>query len=249
MHPLSSIAVVALLVPAQVAPSRPLPIEGARTVLAAVVRAAEQKSLQDDALTEHYYRVAARTALQLPEDQRANALLLAMGIGLDESELMRKNPVTRELWRKIEPDADRARRLPVLGTPTMRGRHDLAQHFAVSGALTAMSGAKLAESAGILKEQLDMQPGGSGFSFVDLLADLAGIAFANHLQRDPKRLDKLSGSFRVIDFLPAFQGLREGLSREEFTRDFGTVSEERFRKELDALRKRVDSLPVYPVPK
>src|SRR2546428_7142543 len=99
MKTLSGAVVLTLLVPPQSpAPRTTPPVAGARTVLAAMVQAAEKKVLQGDALTEHYFRVAAKAARRLPADQQANALLLAMGIGLDDSDLMRKNPVTRELW-------------------------------------------------------------------------------------------------------------------------------------------------------
>ena len=58
----------------------------------------------------------------------------------------------------------------------MRGRHDLAQHVGVSAALTALSGPRAAEAAGLLKELLDSGEGGSVFSFADLAADLADLA-------------------------------------------------------------------------
>src|SRR5262245_13782104 len=114
-----------------------LPVEGARAVLAGVVQAAERKPQnKGDELTAFYYREAAQAAGRLPEKERADAFLLAMAVALDESDLLRKNPVTRELWQQVEPEEARKRRLRVLGTPTMRDRHDLAQHFSVSGGLT-----------------------------------------------------------------------------------------------------------------
>jgi hypothetical protein len=219
------------------------PVAEARTVLAAVVQAAETKGqTKGDELTALYYREAARAANRLPSKQRADAFLLALGVALDDSDLLRQNPVTRELWQQIEPEDARRRRLRVLGTPTMRGRHDLAQHFSVSGALNAVGGPKFAESAGIFKEQLDMRPGGSGFSFIDLCADLAGIAFADHVRGRVAALGEIAKEFRVSDHLPEFDGLREGLTREEFARDYGSVSDGRFRQELRALWDRVERL-------
>jgi hypothetical protein len=224
--------------------------DNARAVLAALVKAAERNRRQPapvtgDGLTEYYFREAAAAARKLPAKEAADAFLVALGIGLDETDLMRRNPFTRDLWARVEPDADRPRRLKVLGDPTMRGRHDLAQHFTVSCALTAIMGPKMAESAGILKEQLDMRPGGSGFSFIDLCADFAGIAFANQVRASEKMLEEVEKSFRVTDYLPKLDGLREDLSREEFTKAYGNTGDERFRTEQAAVWKRVQDLPVH----
>jgi hypothetical protein len=232
---------------------------GARTVLAAVVEAAERNRRlpvrgeaddgpfrhKGDELTETYVRAAARAARRLPAEQRAPAFLLALGIALDDSDLIRNNPLTRDLWRRVEPDADRARRLRVLGEPTVRGRHDLAQHFSVSAALTAVHGKTAAEAAGILKEMLDARPGGSGFSFADLAADFAGVAFAERLVRDPDRLAGVEQAFRVADYTLTPRGLPEGLSQADFSRRYGSTRDERFRKEVAALRKRLSELPGF----
>src|SRR5436309_3720944 len=95
-----------------------LPVEEARTVLAAVVQAAQAKPQpKGDELTALYYREAARAANRLPAKSRADAFLLALGVALDESDLLRNNPLTRELWQQVEPDEARQRRLRVLGTP------------------------------------------------------------------------------------------------------------------------------------
>jgi hypothetical protein len=225
--------------------------DNARAVLGALVKAMERNRrqpapLNEDKLTEYYFREAAAAARKLPPKEAADAFLVALGIGLDETDLMRrKNPFTRELWVRIEPDADRQRRLRVLGDPTMRGRHDLAQHFTVSCALTAIMGPKMAETAGVLKEQLDMQPGGSGFSFIDLCADFAGIAFANQVRASEKMLDEVEKSFRVADYLPRLDGLREGFTREEFIKAYGNTGDERFRTEQAAVWKRIQELPVH----
>ncbi len=234
-------------------------LEGARSVLAALVQAAERNQrlplttdrtgkqpsrLTGDRLTEHYYREAALAARRLPAEHAAAAYLLAMGIGLDSTDLFRKTPATGEVCRLVESDVERRRRLEVLGGPTMHSRPDLTMHFAVSGALTVLLGARGAEAAGILKEQLDAH-GGSGFSLADLCADLAGIAFATRLSESETRLAPLATSFRVADYLPDPTGLREGLSQERFRQEYGSVSDERFRAAQLALWKRIRALPGY----
>src|SRR5437588_12218593 len=93
----------------------PLPIEGARAVLAAVVQAAERKPpVTGDELTGHYYRAAAQAAKRVPALRRADAFLLAMGVALDDSDLLRNNALTRGLWQQLETADERERRLRVM---------------------------------------------------------------------------------------------------------------------------------------
>jgi len=231
-------------------PKRSPLVAGARTVLAAVVKVARDNASQParsrkdgDELTALYFRTAAEAAAKLPKEQSAEAFLLALGVGLDDSNLVRTNPLVAGLWRQVETEAEREVRLKVLGKPPMRNRYDWTQHFVVSCALTEALGATLAETAGIVKEQLDSRPGGSGFSFADLSADLAGIAFANRVKKGTLSLDTLARNFEVKTYLPDPVGLREGLSAEQFAKDYGSLQDERFQKELAGIRKRVEALP------
>jgi len=233
--------------------------EGARKVVAAMVKAAQENARlplktdkgarapfrrTGDELTAHYVRVAAAAARKLPAEQQAPAFLVALGIAIDDSRILRSNPLTSALCRKVESDEERKQRLAVLGEPTMRGRRDLAQHFVVSCALTELVGAALAESAGLLKEQQDSM-GGSGFSFIDLLADFSGVTLAARLKKGDLALDKLAKGFRVADYLPELKGLREGLTAEQFARDYGSPTDKRFRAEVDRIRRRISDLPAY----
>lgn len=233
--------------------------ESARAVLAAIVNAAgENHRLPEretprarapfrrggDDLTVYYVRAAASAARRLPEKEAAPALLLALGIALDDSSLLRSNLLTRGLWRKVEPDSARKQRLAVLGSPTLHGRHDLAQHFAVSAALTAVASPQAAESAGLLKEMLDAR-GGSGFSFADLSADFAGIAFARRLLDKPSRLAGVEKNFRIGDYAISPHGLPEGLTAEQFDKRYGSLKDERFQRLQGDIRKRIEALPGY----
>ncbi len=235
-------------------------VEHARTVLAAIVEAAkknrqlppadEAKAGQPvrrvkDELMAYYIREAAVAADKVPADHRAAAFLLALGIGLDTADLMRKNPVTRTLWLKLETEDERKKRLEVIGEPAVHGRHDLCQHFSVSCALTAQLGAKNAEMAGVMKEMLDSRPGGSGFSFADLSADLAGVTFAKRIIDEPKRLEKVAKSFVVADYTLSPKGLVEDLTEEQFAKDYGSVADKRFKTRFEELRADVLALPGF----
>jgi hypothetical protein len=229
-----------------------------RTILTALIKAAEEnrklperaagkkgpfRSTGDD-LAAYYVRSAAAAARQLPAEHSVPAFLIGLGIGMDTAELMRKTPLTGPLWQKVESDAERRRRLEVIGLPTMQGRHDLNEHFVVSGALTALAGAYAAEKAGLLKEMLDSK-GGSGFSFADLSADLAGVAFAQRLLDDPARLARVEKEFAVVDYLIPPKGLVEDLQEKEFKRQYGSITDERFLKPYEEIRKRILALPGY----
>jgi hypothetical protein len=256
VHRLTVVCLLVLvngLLPRQ-ASAEPIPplMEGTRQVLAAIVRAGEDNArktgrqrLEGDALTVYYIRAAAEAARELPQDQAAGSFLLGLGLGLDDSTILRNNPLTARLCRQAESNDKRQARLKVLGSPTMRTRRDWTQHFVVSCALTEIVGEQLAEAAGVLKEQLDAQPGGSGFSFGDLNADLAGVAFAVRVKKGEIGLKKLASDFTVKDYLPDAIDLREGLSAETFAKDYGSVVDIRFKAEVDLIRKRIQALPGY----
>ena len=233
--------------------------ENAKTVLTAIIKAADENHRlpqrdapgarapfrrSGDELTVYYVRTAATASRRIPEKEAAPAFLLALGIALDDSPLLRTNLMTRGLWRKIESDDARKQRLAVFGEPTLHGRHDLAQHFSVSAALTAAAGPQAAESAGILKEKLDSR-GGSGFSFADLSADFAGIAFARHLLAKPERLADIEKSFRIDDYTISPRGLPEGLTAAQFEKQYGSLTDERYLRVQEDIRKRIAALPGY----
>lgn len=225
--------------------------DAARVVVAAITAAAEANAarpaaerLKDDALTEEYVRRAAAAAAGLPKQHAAKALLLALGVGLDDSTMTRDLPWLGTVCRQIESDQQRARRLKSLGKPTIQRRHDWAQHFAVSCTLTAWAGAWSAETAGVTKEVSDAN-GGSGFSFADLAADLAGIAFAQHVLDGRIALKDVAGSFAVADYMPPTKDLPEGLQWNDFVAKYGSTADDRFRAAETAIRRQIDGLPGY----
>lgn len=197
-----------------------------------------------DALTAEYIQVAADVAALEPDELRASAFLLGIGIALDDSTVLRDNQFTKEMCKAAESDAERQERLAVLGTPTVRHRRDLCQHFVVSAALTEVAGPTIARTLGVAKELLDTDRA-SGFSFADLAADLAGVAFASAVRQSPGKLHTLRRTFAVEDYVPDVAGLREGLSAKRFEDDFGSSTDPRFENAMAEVRARVEGLPVY----
>src|SRR5690606_35601168 len=88
--------------------------------------------------------------------------------------------VVGEPAEPLSPAIERVRgRCPPSGAPVLlRDRPDLAQHWALSAALTAVLGEETAMNLGEWKELHDSLPAGSGFSFVDLAADRSGVHLA-----------------------------------------------------------------------
>jgi hypothetical protein len=197
-----------------------------------------------DALTDYYVREAARAADNLPEDVAPRAFLVALGVGLDDSDLLAKIPGAGSLAQAVEPQSERTVRLTMLGEPTMRGRRDLAQHFFVSGYLTTTMGGDAAQAAGLVKELLDAH-GASGFSFADLAADRAGARFADGVLSNRFAVGMLAHGFAVAAFMPDVNGLPEGLTAVEVASDYGPKDDPRFQKQLQAIDHRVQQLPPY----
>jgi hypothetical protein len=201
---------------------------------------------EGDELTDYYVRQAARAADALPEDVAPRAFLIALGIGLDDSDMLLKVPGASGLVRVVESPAERSSRLSMLGQPTMRGRRDLAQHFFVSAYLAAAINAEAANAAGIAKELVDAH-GGSGFSFADLAADRAGMQFAEGVKSGRFALNLLSKGFSTEAFLPDTTGLPEGLKAAEVGAQYGTANDQRFKKMIHDIDARIQQLAPYRV--
>lgn len=114
------------------------------------------------------------------------------------------------------------------GPMSLQGRTDLAKHWVFSAALTSVLGAQTAGSLGEWKELNDSLPQGSGFSFVDLAADRAGVQialFALDRQTAAATKDKLSLATDNYILPEALLRAPEGLDETEFLRRFGSLDQ------------------------
>jgi hypothetical protein len=230
-------------------------VAATREVVQEIVRAAKENARLPatgggprrrlgDELTEFYVRRAAAAAARLNNETAGPALLHALGIALDDSDLVRGSPLLGDFCRVVESADERTERLRVLGGPTMRGRRDSAQHFLVSAFLTAQHGALAAEAAGLAKELRDAQ-GGTGFSFADLAADKAGVLFATRVLQGRLDPPQLANTFAAPAFLPSMANLPEGLSWSSFSAEYGSPSDERYQRVVNDIQQRIDALPAY----
>ena len=199
---------------------------------------------QGDKLTEFYVRQLALTALQTEPDEIQQVYLVALGVYFDSAEALTKFPATEGLVARIENSRYREERLKTLGTPTIHDRADLALHFFISAHLTAVMGPGPAFQVGLAKEVADAA-GESGFSFVDLAADLAGIEFARHVQSGEITLEQLSEGFAVEQYMPSIDGLEEGLSPGDLRDKYGDLQSDAFKAHVRDIQQRVLQLSAY----
>jgi hypothetical protein len=128
------------------------------------------------------------------------------------------------------------------------GRHDLAQHFTVSAAVTVSAGSGLANAVGLFKE-LDDSRSGTGFSFDDLLADRAGVRLAELATGTPLSArvlqQRISGELSESDFMPAINNLPPSIMELEFKRRYQDLDSEKYGLVDDEIERRIQRCPVY----
>lgn len=164
------------------------------------------------------------------------AAILALGVILGEKRVAKVAKRQIDLGRRKEIVALRRR-------ITLRGRRDLSQHFWVSAALAILSDKRRSMTVGITKEMMDATPGGSGFSFVDLMANRAGILFADAATRNGQwaraKQMRIFEGVRIADFMPEIQGLPEGISRDEFQAKYGGLGGAGTRRVVEEIQRRL----------
>lgn len=130
---------------------------------------------------------------------------------------------------------------------TMSGRDDQKRHFIVSAALYAQGGAPAAFGVGEMKEILDSGAGGSGFSFDDMAANLAGARFAAAFLAAP-RSDwpaMLALVTAESDIMPDVTDLPSLMSEAEFRERFGAVDSPAYKAMVAKIEARVAALPFH----
>mgnify|MGYP003700238977 CR=1 FL=1 len=128
------------------------------------------------------------------------------------------------------------------------GRRDFAQHFTTSAALAVTGGSAVANAVGLFKE-IDDADGGSGFSFRDLAADMAGTQFGNRsvAGREAALAMQTAVARGLTDkqVMPPVDDLRESLSDQAFKAEFGDVGSVKYTAVVRDIERRVAALPVY----
>lgn len=132
--------------------------------------------------------------------------------------------------------------------PTLKSRTDLNQHFIFSAAIKVMSEQGVSMAIGEFKELMDRSRDGSGYSFIDLAADFAGVEFAV-TATDTATASALqyimAGNTDERTFFPDTQRLPEGLSKAEFTRQFEKVDSPKYLQMVKQIQQRIATLPIH----
>lgn len=129
------------------------------------------------------------------------------------------------------------------------GRADLSQHFWVSAALAVLSDEQRSLAVGLSKEAMDSTPGGSGFSFVDMAANTAGIRLASVATQNSKSAHaiqtRVARGVEVADLLPSLAELPEGISRDDLQATYGGIGGAETRRLLGEIDRRIANLPLF----
>lgn len=219
-------------------------------------------SPQDRVRAVAYYRVLSKTSHDVGPTAPLHILLQALfdeaatrsnrGNAAAESRMMLlvMGTVLRrtDILRVIGGDNDEAlgRRHRYVKW-TLRRRNDLALHFAISAAVATTSTAELADVVGVVKELYDADVG-SGFSFVDLLADRAGVELARAATGENSHAVQAfmrSGSMSESDFMPAIDNLPESLMAIAFKKRYHNLDDVRYKVVKDEVDQRIAQLKVY----
>lgn len=139
--------------------------------------------------------------------------------------------------------ADRAARCGrPAGAVRLGGRADLAKHWALSAALGATLGGDITTAMGEWKELSDSLPGGSGFSFVDLAADRAGLRIGRALTRPERAAAVRTALMSGAALLPLDATLLgEGVTNADFVARYGSIDGADYARavrQIDALLDR-----------
>ena len=124
----------------------------------------------------------------------------------------------------------------------LAGRDDFPRHLLVSAALAAEGGSPLSKVVGVYKEVADSR-GGSGFSFNDIAADLAGTRLGELAVAQPQKLqDALSRGVQESDLMPPWADLPEFMPEPEFKRRFGGIGAPAYLAMMADIERRVGAL-------
>lgn len=127
-------------------------------------------------------------------------------------------------------------------------RIDIPQHFIASALLATIDASLIGEQLGVDKELGDAEQG-SGFSFIDLLADRSGTRFGQLAISNPKQARALQAYMSTIKdytaIIPDIQGLPEQMDEPTFKSRFGGIDSQPYRDMITEIDKRIGALPLH----
>lgn len=136
--------------------------------------------------------------------------------------------------------------IPKLPRLKLGGREDLALHFLYSAAMRISANSTLALKIGAFKEISDAGAGGSGFSFIDMAANKAGIWLVDNIASiNQQQLFILDSDAFEAAFMPEWHDLPEGLSESQLQKQFGGPDGAGAQALLQQIEQRLAELTLF----
>lgn len=127
-------------------------------------------------------------------------------------------------------------------------RTDMAKHFIASAVLAATGARTLALILGEEKELHDAKQG-SGFSFIDLAGDRAGLRFGKRAVQSKNKARRLQLDMSQIKdytaFMPDVRDLPENLNEQTFKQQYGSIYSAEYQNMLKEIDQRISRLIIY----
>lgn len=187
---------------------------------------------------QHVFEHAVKRSEQSTPELENEAAILAIAIFTGNTKFSRLVGDFRFAFNNI-PYAKRK--------PLLKSRTDLSLHFVYSAAIKILSRKGISIAMGEFKELMDRARGGSGYSFVDLAADLSGAHFAE-VALDPSSAARVQQIMRSLNdeniFMVPINGLQEGLSKAEFTEQYERVDSPQYLAVVNDIRRRIQDLAI-----
>lgn len=187
------------------------------------------------------FRLARDRSVQGDPVRENGSALLALAIFLGDHRF--------EKLAGVSLDPALRGRMPLTRNVQLGGREDLRLHFIISAGLKLLTDQGASTAIGEFKELLDAGRGGSGFSFVDLAADRAGIRFAEvstESAGSARRLQNLISENRSeVLYFPNVAALPEDMTKISFERQYGGVDGRRYHELVTEIDRRIGRCPLY----
>jgi hypothetical protein len=224
---------------------------------------------EQTALIEHYYALALAHSQQQSATQSSHSLITYLQVLLREADRRSKDKPEQAVrenqavilalaqllgGRNLQLLVNEIKTNPQGKLPrvTLARRPDLQQHFVYSASLHVLGNQRLSSAVGEAKELLDSLNGGSGFSFVDLLADRAGIRFARIAAASPQSARAVQQFFAQQDrteqeLFPNKSRLPEGLPQAIFEQQYQSIDSAVYQQMVAEIDRRLNALPLYQI--
>jgi len=188
-------------------------------------------------------QMPAGTSREFAHVENKKALTaLSLYFGADEFEVMVGDIQSFTVKQK-------QRRRYLQANTKLLGRVDLQKHFVYSIALQLFASLNASDAMGEMKEFLDSNKGGSGFSFADLQADRAGARLAMLSTMSEQSALKTQQLVNIDmlenEIMPNIINLPEGVNQKIFEQKYQGVNAVEYKEMLTLIDNRLSKLAIY----